>query len=570
MNQKLLRKKLALMLANLRKKRPYYCEVEYLEADGTQYIDTGDIQAGIGLKVDTVAEKTSSATSEMAIIGRSSGGGFELYAYNNRIGLWNTAGANSIDVNTSMTQNEKFHFIGEVKNNSLSLSINGSETTKTAITAEGTDPLTATITLFRHNGRYNFIGKIYYCKIWSNNTLVCDLIPVLDWNYVPCMYDKVTGQLLYNAGTGDFTYGREIHYVEYLEGTGTQHIDVPYIPKDTSGLRAVWCYSDEGDRVIAGARWSTMSSGRWFIGHYSSGLYFGWNSLVATIVTTADTFYDCKLNMYNDRKVYLDGVEQATISTTLDTTSMAAMKLFFVDHAGAKAIGKLKLCQVTEGDKLIYDFVPAIDENGVGFMFDKVTHTCFLNVGTGAFKYPARQLVYLKSTGTEYIDTGTKFDCANTTIEVKTNETSLTQVHSICGNDGNVFYLFRGTGNWAVGYNATDFNIQDYVVLGDNTFKIDKNLVYVNGDLVKTYTASTTLSTSNTLIFNRKTSLVDSGPVTIYYCKIWNNNEVVRYLIPCFKDGVAGMLDKANNVFYSNVGSGTFTVGKIVEPKYER
>ena len=36
-----LRKKLALMLANLRKRRAYYTEVEYLESTGTQYIDTG-------------------------------------------------------------------------------------------------------------------------------------------------------------------------------------------------------------------------------------------------------------------------------------------------------------------------------------------------------------------------------------------------------------------------------------------------------------------------------------------------------------------------------------------------
>ena len=38
--KKLARKKLALQLIE-REKRPYYCEVEYLESTGTQYIDTG-------------------------------------------------------------------------------------------------------------------------------------------------------------------------------------------------------------------------------------------------------------------------------------------------------------------------------------------------------------------------------------------------------------------------------------------------------------------------------------------------------------------------------------------------
>ena len=40
MNKKLLRKKLALMLSNLKKKRPYYCEVEYLESNADACILT--------------------------------------------------------------------------------------------------------------------------------------------------------------------------------------------------------------------------------------------------------------------------------------------------------------------------------------------------------------------------------------------------------------------------------------------------------------------------------------------------------------------------------------------------
>ena len=34
-----------------------------------------------------------------------------------------------------------------------------------------------------------------------------DLIPVLDKNNIPCMFDKVTKQFFYNQGTGQFLYG---------------------------------------------------------------------------------------------------------------------------------------------------------------------------------------------------------------------------------------------------------------------------------------------------------------------------------------------------------------------------
>ena len=53
-----------------------------------------------------------------------------------------------------------------------------------------------------------FSGKIYYAKIYDENgTMVRDFIPILDKNNVPCMWDKITGQFFYNAGTGAFTAG---------------------------------------------------------------------------------------------------------------------------------------------------------------------------------------------------------------------------------------------------------------------------------------------------------------------------------------------------------------------------
>ena len=44
----------------------------------------------------------------------------------------------------------------------------------------------------------------------------------------------------------------------------------------------------------------------------------------------------------------------------------------------------------------------------------------------------------------------------------------------------------------------------------------------------------------------------------IYYCKIWQNGTLLRY-IPCVNpNGKPGFYDLVNNVFYGNVGTGTF------------
>lgn len=56
-------------------------------------------------------------------------------------------------------------------------------------------------------GTYKTYARLYSCKIYDNDALARDFIPVLDWNDRPCMYDKVTDELFYNAGTGEFLYG---------------------------------------------------------------------------------------------------------------------------------------------------------------------------------------------------------------------------------------------------------------------------------------------------------------------------------------------------------------------------
>ena len=57
----------------------------------------------------------------------------------------------------------------------------------------------------------NALARIYRFKLWDNGDLIYDIIPVLDHNSVPCMYDLVSNQFFYNAGTGDFIAGPVIN-----------------------------------------------------------------------------------------------------------------------------------------------------------------------------------------------------------------------------------------------------------------------------------------------------------------------------------------------------------------------
>lgn len=51
-------------------------------------------------------------------------------------------------------------------------------------------------------------GNIYSCRIWENNQLVRDMLPVRV-GATGYMYDKVSGQLFGNVGTGDFVLGND-------------------------------------------------------------------------------------------------------------------------------------------------------------------------------------------------------------------------------------------------------------------------------------------------------------------------------------------------------------------------
>ncbi|MBP5344363.1 MAG: hypothetical protein J6Y85_04765 [Alphaproteobacteria bacterium] len=45
---------------------------------------------------------------------------------------------------------------------------------------------------------------MHYFKIWDNGALVRDLVPVLDPDDIPAMYDQVEKRLYYNLGSGQF------------------------------------------------------------------------------------------------------------------------------------------------------------------------------------------------------------------------------------------------------------------------------------------------------------------------------------------------------------------------------
>lgn len=53
------------------------------------------------------------------------------------------------------------------------------------------------------------------------------------------------------------------------------------------------------------------------------------------------------------------------------------------------------------------------------------------------------------------------------------------------------------------------------------------------------------------------------GNIVIYDCKIYEDNNLIRYFIPCYRksDNHVGMYDVINDEFYMNQGTDVFVKG---------
>ena len=194
----------------------YACqELEYLESDGGQYIDTGvngtsnskwevDFQSSkqVGETFQSIfgAQRSNERLSTI-IIGANTATRFVL-----RKGA--SVSISDQDINfTNIADSNSRHIYGiDIKNFTAYVDDN-------SITGSTVDGLTTPISVYilarNDNGTAsNFAkGKLYGAKIYNNADLLRNFIPVLDPEEVPAMLDTVENKLYYNQGSGKFTYG---------------------------------------------------------------------------------------------------------------------------------------------------------------------------------------------------------------------------------------------------------------------------------------------------------------------------------------------------------------------------
>lgn len=198
------------------KRLPYDAEVEYLESTGTQWIDTGIVcSIGIGVKAGIAVLELNNTTYPQFFGSYDPEILIEFGGWCNNISEYGAGTTiDSIEARVS-----SFPFVCETKINYLSDGVVSvtSDSQNDHITFKYDRDLNGMkFMLFAGgdlNGVTSYDGKcrIYGCVVTDVENVKADFIPVRFTNEKGvsegAMYDRVSGQLFGNQGTGDFVIG---------------------------------------------------------------------------------------------------------------------------------------------------------------------------------------------------------------------------------------------------------------------------------------------------------------------------------------------------------------------------
>lgn len=181
---------------------PYDAIISYIESSGTQYIDT-DVLSGDTTDI-TMIMHILAADASKRLIG-SSNTSFEYYlSSNSKLSVRsNNAAKNS--TKTPGTGGQHTYRISNATNYFYY------DSTSYSFTHNGTSYQGASLYLLIRPSASNtgINARLYSCTIKEDNTLLRDFIPVRK-DGVGYLYDKVSGELFGNAGTGDFILGPDV------------------------------------------------------------------------------------------------------------------------------------------------------------------------------------------------------------------------------------------------------------------------------------------------------------------------------------------------------------------------
>ena len=376
--------------------------------------------------------------------------------------------------------------------------------------------------------------------------------------------------------------------LEYIESSGTQYIDTNYYPNsdDLFEMKIRFNADTAQQRVFC----SRINDGKKKIFE----VYVNGSKQFACNITTESetnrafspavavaTGVDYVLNRTGNFTYSLNGTSYSVSSYTYlegeDYTEPLHLfgGSYIVSLGGKNFNGRFYYFKVPNKIHL----VPAKrnSDNAIG-MYDKVSGTFLTNAGTGEFIIPAgakvlplgyKELEYIESSGTQFIDTGIPLKTATDDVEVDFYLGSLVTTSSIFGarySTTSRAYSFGVTNEnqWRPSFGSTTENTGT-ATTGRHVAFMSHNggTLTVDGTQIISIGNATITTPDECYVFAIKgNAKIYYSSCRIYSFKIWRSDVLLMHLVPAqrMSDFEAGMYDKVSDTFFTNSGTGKFIV----------
>lgn len=460
---------------------------------------------------------------------------------------------------------------------------------------------------------YNSLIRLYYWEVKGK----CKLIPCLDANGNPCMYDLVSRKPFYNQGSGRFLISKDIDWPNinnnynlpagfkkcvYLQSDGTQWINTGVIPDNETGLYFNALQLSYGNFVPFGVG---EGGNEIYPPQFSNkDLYYRWGTSGIKMMAwdkADDLIFHSSLNLYDSKIAKFDSkdTDAAIHITSQPGTYTLPIWLFSYNSNGSynstygKWIGRIYRAQITQRDSLIHDYVPCLDADNRPCMYDLIEQEALYNQSGGTeFTYCVEhqlpsdfvKLKYLESNSdlqhikTGYIptnNTGMYVDAYNTVVEDRV----VMGMQNTTGNNGRMW--IGGVMKMVYGARYGWGTIVTPGGTGDVRFEASLNWLNDKKSIITCAAFAQRVNTLSDLTFipnqdiyifgwNRQGSLLH-WKGRIYRAKISEGTEIVRDFVPAYDQRILKpcMYDLINNVAYYNDGTGEFLYNRDFEGNYK-
>lgn len=357
--------------------------------------------------------------------------------------------------------------------------------------------------------------------------------------------------LIANSKTSNLINGI---FLESIIFDGNSFIDTG-IPYQTCTINTKIQFDYKDSRMLHG--WGAQAGEYW-----GSNINNSYELGETTVLSNSDTTQVANIHIEVDASTTTTTltVNNETISRTGNGSIPSGNYLIGCVNNNYNFYGKIYSHTVRNADGvLIQDLHPCLDPDGIPCFYDRVTGEYFYNQGVGNLSYIGHtKLTYLDTTSI-YIDTGV-IPTLHTSFELETaiaprykNGRDLFGSRNSHDSNG-AFGIFANSTYNTFGFyrwgNTIECTLVDTL---SHTYYLSNSIAKID-DI--TYSLPSGTTTNNNIYplviggFNDN-GIIYPAPQKVKSCRIWENNILIRYLIPVVRaDGMECLFDLVEDKYY--------------------